>query len=342
MRKLFSIAAILVVVIAVALYGGRFLPSAISPDLAFFPSPTPTPNPYTLTSLKNRSYSSQIVTEQTVRQTSGFTSYIVSFDSDGLKEYALMNVPRGQVPSGGWPVVVLNHGYIDPEIYSTRNSYINTSAYFANAGFLVIKPDYRGHDQSEGEAGSLVSRISYAIDVLNLLSAVKNLPSANPDRIYMYGHSMGGDVTLRVIEVCPACVKAASLWAPAVRDWPESFLYFSRRNTNDPRRKERMERFQQELAELFTPADYPAVSALDNINLVQIPVNIHHGTADQSVPYEWGQTIAARFEAQQKTFKFYSYPGDTHDIPANWSTALNRDIALFTASSSPKVSPVPQ
>ena len=334
MRKLFSIAAVLVVVAAVALFGGRFLPPLVSPDLAFFPSPTPTPNPYSITSLKRRSYSSQIVTEQTVRQTSGFTSYIVSFDSDGLKQYALMNVPRGTPPAAGWPVAIVNHGYIDPEVYSTRASYINTSAYFADAGFLVIKPDYRGHDQSEGEAGSLISRISYAIDVLNLLSAVKDLPSANPGRIYMYGHSMGGDVTLRVIEVCPDCVQAASLWAPAVRYWPESYLYFSRRNIEDPRRRERMERFQKELTELFTPADYPGISALDNIDLVQIPVNIHHGTADQSVPYEWGQTIAAQFEAQNKTVRFYSYPGDTHDIPANWSTALNRDIALFTGSSS--------
>ena len=280
--------------------------------------------------MAKRNYQSVIKTENKVRETDKFISYIVSFDSDGLKQYALMNVPRGKSPAAGWPVVIVNHGYIDPEVYSTPNSYINTSAYFANAGFLVIKPDYRGHDRSEGEAGSLVSRISYAIDVLNLLSAIQDLHSADPNRIYMYGHSMGGDVTLRVIEVCPTCVKAATLWAPAVRDWPESFLYFTRRNTDDPRRRERMERFQRELTELFTPAQYSQVSAMDNINLVQIPVNIHHGTADESVPYEWGQTIAAQFEANKKTFEFYTYPGDNHDISSNWSTALNRDIALFT------------
>ncbi|TSC87695.1 MAG: hypothetical protein G01um101416_375 [Microgenomates group bacterium Gr01-1014_16] len=293
------------------------------------PTPTPTPNPYSIDYLSNRSYESKIKVEQTVRTTGGFSSYVISFDSDGLKEYALMNLPAGKQPEKGWPTIIVNHGYIDPEVYSTKNSYINTSAYFANAGFLVLKPDYRGHDQSEGDAGSLIARISYAVDVLNLISAAKKLDTVDPDRIYMYGHSMGGDVTLRVIEVCPMCVQAASLWAPAVRDWPESYLYFSRRNTDDPRRKERMERFQKELTELFTPADYPGISALDNINFVQIPVNIHHGTADQSVPYEWGQTIAAQFEAQNKTVHFYSYQGDSHDIPSNWSTALNRDIDLF-------------
>lgn len=305
--------------------------SGAVPVSVAMPTPTPTPaaNPYTINSLSTRSYDSEIKIDQTVRVTEGFTSYVISFDSDGLKQYSLMNVPVGKTPENGWPVVIINHGYIDPEEYSTRNSYINTSAYYANAGFLVLKPDYRGHDQSEGDAGSLVSRINYAVDVLNLIAGAKKLDLVDAGNIYMYGHSMGGDVTLRVIEVCPVCVKAASLWAPAVRDWPESFLHFSRRNTEDPRRRERMERFQNELAQTFTPADYSKVSTLDNIKLVRIPVNIHHGTADDSVPFEWGQTIAAKFETEQKTFNFYVYPGDTHDIPANWSTALNRDIGLF-------------
>jgi len=291
-----------------------------------------TKNPYLISSMKERDYDSVIVRERQVRETGGFVSYVVSFESDGLKQYALMNVPKGQRPENGWPVVVVSHGYIPPEQFSTENSYINTSAYYANAGFLVVKPDYRGHDKSEGEAGSLTARISYGVDVLNLVAGVGKMDEADEERIYMYGHSMGGDVTLRVMEVCPDCVRAATLWAPAVRDWPESYMYFARRNADTPERRERRERFQRELETLFTPEEYTLVSAYDNINLVTAPVIIQHGTNDESVPYEWGQMIAKKFEEYNKTYTFYSYAGDNHDIAGNWSTALNRDIEFFRAN----------
>src|SRR3990172_4173342 len=94
-------------------------------------------NPYTIEGMKARTYDSEISRENRVRETASFTSFKISFESDGLKQYALMNLPKGTPPEGGWPVVVVNHGYIEPAVYSTENSYINTSAYFADAGFLV-------------------------------------------------------------------------------------------------------------------------------------------------------------------------------------------------------------
>jgi hypothetical protein len=194
-------------------------------------------NPYLISSMRARTYDSVVKTERIVRETDKFTSFVISYESDGFTQYALMNVPKGVSPDSGWPVVVVNHGYIAPEEYSTENSYINTSAYYANQGFLVMKPDYRGHGESEGEADGVLARINYAVDVLNLIAGINKLNEVNSERIYMYGHSMGGDVTLRVLEVCPSCVSAAALWAPAVTEWPESFLYFARRpNLANPQR----------------------------------------------------------------------------------------------------------
>ena len=287
-------------------------------------------NPYTIEGMKARTYDSDISRENLVRQTSGFTSYKISFESDRLKQYALMNVPKGASPEGGWPVVVVNHGYIEPLVYSTENSYINTSAYFADAGFLVVKPDYRGHDNSDGEAEGLLSRINYAVDVLNLLAGIRKLPEANEKQIFMYGHSMGGDVTLRVLEICPDCAAAATLWAPAVTEFPETFMYFARRgNIADPTRTARLERRQRELAENFKPEEYSQVSSLANTALVKVSLNIQHGTADESVPFEWGMALAARFEKKGVEHNFYSYIGDNHDIAGNWGTALGRDFGLF-------------
>ncbi|HJZ05555.1 hypothetical protein A2634_00015 [Candidatus Amesbacteria bacterium RIFCSPHIGHO2_01_FULL_48_32] len=333
MRNL-SIALLLALILALVIgFFGTWITKSDSQPLqvAILPSPAPVSNPYLITSMKARQYSSEIKIENKVRQTSSFTSYKVSYTSDGLKQFALMNVPIGNPPASGWPVVIVNHGFIDPEIYSTENSYVNTSAYYAGVGFLVLKPDYRGHDNSEGGAEGLVSRINYAVDVLNLIAAIAKLDTADPGKVFLYGHSMGGDVALRVMEVCGTCVRAASLWAPAVADWPESFLYFSRKNQNppDPKKAERHARRLKELQELFIEDQYSQVSTFANVNLVKVPVIIHHATADQSVPYEWGQNLSAKFEENNIDYQFYSYQGDNHDIAANWSTALNRDIDLF-------------
>lgn len=282
-------------------------------------------NPYTIETMSRKEYATTISVVNEIRRTQNFISFKISFTSAGLKQFALMNVPTGTPPESGWPVVIVNHGYIPPEEYSTENSYVNTSAYFANAGFLVLKPDYRGHDDSEGEAGSLISRIAYAEDVLNLMAGLDQLEHTDAGKIFMYGHSMGGEVTLRVLEVSNK-VRAATLWAPAVHTFPEGYLYFARKN---PAPNGRLEKFESELVKYFPSASYPEVDTLAHVARITCPVNIQHATSDESVPFEWGIALEKKFRAENKSVNFYSYPNDNHDIAGNWSTALNRDIELF-------------
>ena len=279
---------------------------------------------WSIEKLSLRTYQSKITIERKTRETALFNSYVVSFDSDGLKQFALMNVPKSGKPDGGFPVVVVNHGYIPPEEFSVENSYINTSAYYANNGFLVLKPDYRGHDNSEGTATGLRDRISYSIDVLNLIAGIKSLENADFENIFMFGHSMGGEVSLRVGEICGTCIRAISFWAPAVTSWPESSFYFSRRNDSA-----RFERLQNEFRENFSEADVATVSTWENINRLKVPVIVHHGTADESVPYSWGVELDKKFKSEGVSSSLYTYQNDNHDIAANWSRALNRDIEFF-------------
>jgi len=281
-------------------------------------------NQYSIQALRDRKYNGgEIEIVRKVRETGRFVSYEVTYDSDGLKQYALMNVPNGNKPATGWPVVIVNHGHIDPDVYSTENSYINTSAYFANAGFLVVKPDYRGHDKSEGTAEGIRSRVSYAVDVLNLLASLGSIEGADTALVFMYGHSMGGDVTLRVTEVTDK-VKAASLWAPAVTDWPEAVLYFTRRN-----RSERLPTLEAQLEENFRREEYEAVSSFANTGLVKTPMNIQHSTTDESVPFSWGEKLRDKLLGNGVSVNYYAYPGDNHDIARNWATALARDVEFF-------------
>ena len=143
--------------------------------------------PYAITALRSRKYNeSTINIESTISE----NRFVINFTSDGLREYGIMTVPAS-AQSNKFPVLILNHGYLNPATYNNISDYSQIDEYFASQGYLVIKPDYRGNGRSEG-ADQPLNRFAYPIDVLNLIASVKSIPQADPSRIYLWGHSMGG------------------------------------------------------------------------------------------------------------------------------------------------------
>ena len=137
-------------------------------------------NPLSIEAMRQRSYpGSNIVIEQTLEPGSNYNRYIVSYQSDGLKIYALLTVPQGTKPENGWPVIIFNHGYIPPEIYKTTERYLAYVDAFARNGYLVFKPDYRGNGQSEGKPEGAYYSPAYAIDDLNAISSIKKFKDAD-------------------------------------------------------------------------------------------------------------------------------------------------------------------
>ena len=280
-------------------------------------------HPYAIESLNSHVISGKITIENKFFD-QPFSAYLISFVSENLKEFALMNIPSGTKPENGWPVVVLNHGFIAPKYYSTTESYKNTAAYFASKGFLVLKPDYRGHDKSEGTINSLYSRNQYAVDVLNLMAAIDSIPEANANNIFVYGHSMGGDISLMVAENNNK-IKSMVLWAPAVTTYPKNMVFFTKRHGDGLNKPER----QKELAGLIGIYGVESFSSFSNVDKIEIPVMIQQSINDESVPYEWGQQLTERFKSLGKEVIFYSYTNDNHDIANHWYEALNKDIEFF-------------
>src|SRR5436305_690013 len=95
-----------------------------------------------ITAMRDKSYpGSNIIIEQKLPSGSNYHSYLVSYQSEGVKNYGLLTVPTGQKPKDGWPVILFNHGYIPPDQYSTENSYLVMVIPLAQAGYIVFKPD---------------------------------------------------------------------------------------------------------------------------------------------------------------------------------------------------------
>lgn len=93
---------------------------------------------------------SDLIIEETLTPGSNYQRYIVSYLSEGLKIFALFTVPNGTQPKGGFPAIVFNHGYIPPSQYRTTERYTAYTDVFSRNGYILLKPDYRGHGDSQG------------------------------------------------------------------------------------------------------------------------------------------------------------------------------------------------
>lgn len=302
----------------------------------FPPIPTsmPTPHPLEISAMRAREYpGSDVVIESTLDPGVGYSRYYVSCLSDGLKIYALMTVPNGEKPITGWPVIIFNHGYIPPEVYVTTERYVAYVDLIARSGYIVFRSDYRGHDRSEGQAGGAYSRPDYTIDVLNAVASMKRYPDADPNRIGMWGHSMGGYITLRSM-VIRSDIKAGVIWAGVVGSY-EDLLFNWRRGTGSSLDSQpRPGSWRSTYVDLYgSPQENPefwnSISANSYLHEISGPIQLHHGTADTDVPPAFSETLFYQMLAAEQYVELYKYEGDNHNISNYFSAAMHRTIEFF-------------
>ncbi|HZJ22568.1 MAG TPA: hypothetical protein VFD54_04615, partial [Anaerolineales bacterium] len=144
------------------------LPPTAAATSTPLPANTAVPFPLQIDAMRAREYpGSDIVVESVLDPGVNYSRFLVSYLSEGLKIYALMTIPNGETPTTGWPVIIFNHGFIPPDVYVTTERYIAYVDLIARSGYIVFRSDYRGHGNSEGEAGGAYSRPDYTVDVLN-------------------------------------------------------------------------------------------------------------------------------------------------------------------------------
>src|SRR5512134_3902876 len=102
------------------------------------------------------------------------------------------------------------------------------------------------------------------------------LELANPNEIGIWGHSMGGGVSLRVITISPR-IKAAVLYGAMSGDEQRNFEAIFRWSGGE-----------RGIDELAVPTDKLIdISPINYLKRITAPVSIHHGEADDLVPIQW-------------------------------------------------------
>jgi uncharacterized protein len=293
------------------------------------PTPTYTPTPHpdligaTIDGLRARVYKGgQIRITNTVLVTDAYTRTYITYPSDGLTISGLMHVPFGEGP---FPVVILNHGYIPPSQYVTGSDTFRAADILARNGFITISPDFRGYARSD--SGLNLFRTGYMIDALNAAASVKSLPNADPNRIGMWGHSMGGGVTARAMAVSNL-IKAYVLYAPTsadVRVRRYNYSFGGAATTTDD-----LDLFDSVYYWSAKPALLDQISPINFYKNLTAPVQIHIGQIDTTVEPAWSQAIRDELQKQGKYVEYYEYPRQAHAfIGGGWTLFNQRVVAFF-------------
>jgi len=294
---------------------------------------TQTLNPLAIDAMRQRDYpGSDLVIEQTLAPGSNYRRYIASYRSDGLKIFGLLTVPNGAKPATGWPVIIFNHGYIPPTVYRTTERYVAYVDAFARNGYIVIKPDYRGFGSSQGQPVSAYYAPDDTVDVLNAVTSLQRYPAADPNRIGMWGHSMGGNITLRALVIDPR-IKVAVIWAGVNATYKDLLENWHPVGGEPVAPSFGGGHRQGYLAQFGTPEQNPgfwdSISPMAYLADITAPIQLHHGTGDTEVPLQFSQTLANDLQAAGKPVELYTYAGADHNISQGFTLAMARSVAYF-------------
>ena len=232
----------------------------------------------------------------------------VSYLSDGLTVFAYVYAPA-EVPKAKLPVVVFNRGsYLWKEF---AGEYLTSFHRLASAGFVVVAPMYRGSGGAEGKDEVGGADLN---DVMNTVDVIRQIPSANPGLVFLYGESRGAMMVYQAIrERYP--MRAAAVYGGftdfglladpgarfaqvALSIWPD---YADRREEITRRR-----------------------SAIRWPEKFDTPVLIMHGGADDGVPPSHALALATRLQELGKRYSLIIRAGSNHHL-SDWR--VERDAA---------------
>lgn len=316
------------------------------------PSPTPMPfNEITIPYLRDRTYTSTLGPLEELSQNANYTSFLTSYDSDGLKVNGLLTIPRDssvspQVTDSSnqnilrndikkYPAIIFIHGYIPPKQYQTTQNYASYVDYLARNGFVVFKIDLRGHANSEGEPSGAYYSSDYIIDTLNAYAALQKTDFVNPEKIGLWGHSMAGNVVMRSFAAKPT-IPAVVVWAGAVYSYKDFGEYgISDSSYQLPQMNtERVRKRQQLLATYGEPKSgnqfWDLVAPTTFLDDLKGAVQLHHATNDNVVDIRYSKNLNEFLNKTSVEHEFHEYATGGHNLSdASFTQAMQQTVDFF-------------
>lgn len=300
--------------------------------------------PYTIPGLRDHKFQSgEINLLATLAAELEYTRFFISYPSDGLTITGILQIPSGEGP---FPVIVMNHGYFNREDFESGSGSDRAAEFLVKRGYITVASDYRSWGGSD--IGPSLFHTGLVIDVVNLMNAIPSIPQADPNRIGMWGHSMGGGITTKILTIDPR-VKAAVLYAPNSADDADLIARWGYGCIGDIPMGEVLETCNSgdvvplsltpELIEAYKeaatdPAMMQWIAPIYHLNIITAPVQIHIGTADGntigSTPPEWSYKLNQALVEAGKNVELFRYEGERHYFIGDpWLIFMNRAVQFF-------------
>ena len=243
--------------------------------------------------------------------------YVTYKSRDGKDIRGYLTVPHGKPP---FPLIVLPHG--GPFVREVV-SYDKWGQLFANNGYMVLQPQYRGSRNyglgfytsaflgSEGGQGGGKMQDDKDDGALFLVGQGR----ADPDRIAMFGWSYGGYAAAVAASRTPQlyqCVVAGA----SVFDNLQQVNYYRDRLSG-----------AQEVEQLRMWDN--SVSPIKEVAKVNVPMLIVHGDVDQRVPVEHAKKYIKALQEHDKPHKYIELEGADH-FSDTWS--FDHELEFYTAT----------
>lgn len=285
-----------------------------------------TEHPDSISAMSEKEYNgSDLKLEKILEENEIYTRHSITYRSEGLRISGIMNIPNG---NGPFPILILNHGYIDPDVYKNGQGLKREQDFFARNGYVVLHSDYRNHAFSDLDPQNEIRpRSGYVEDVINAIGAVKksDLSTLDKENIGMLGHSMGGGVTLNVMVTKPEIAKAYALLAPINSDYKINFDKWVRSDWSQT---------AKDFINLYgepneNPKLWNSLSAKNYFSKIASPVLLHQGALDDQVPVEWSRELNEMLKKENKEITYYEYPQENHTFINAQNLVMQRTLEFF-------------
>lgn len=252
-----------------------------------------------------------------VRAASELELLRVRYTSDGLKVVGFIFKPK-RTDGRRLPAVIWNRGGAggDALIGPANFFALHEMHRYASEGFVVLAPQYRGHDGGEGkdEVGGADTN-----DVLNIIELARTLPYVDAERLFMVGFSRGAIMTLQAIRRGAPVRAAIVVGAPTdlALSWKENTGIRELARTVWPGGESRLEE------------NIEARSSVRWADKLEAPLLVFHGGADTSVSTRHALDLAARMDAAGRLYELVVYAKDDHFVTLNQEDRLRKSIEWF-------------
>jgi dipeptidyl-peptidase 4 len=199
-----------------------------------------------------------------------------------------------------YPVWMQHYG--GPGVQTVMNQWMGaTPQYIVSQGFIYFELDNRGMNGRGKAFQDHLYRNMGDVEVADQLKAaayLKSLPFVEKDKVFTYGWSYGGYMTLKMLQAAPGTFAAGISGAPVTK-WELYDTHYTERYMGTPQND---------------AAAYNKSGALADAAKIRDPLLLIHGMADDNVFFENSTAFMAQMQQSATPFETMVYPGQTHKV----------------------------